>query len=50
MKSPYSMGFLVAKPHQLKKKGQAISASVRKQGRDFVLDDVLPAEPVKSRQ
>jgi Cu/Ag efflux protein CusF len=45
MKAPYAMEFLVANREQLKalKPGQAISASVRRQGSDFVLDDVRPA-------
>jgi len=42
MKPPYSMEFLVEKPSQLAmlKPGQTITASVRKQGRDYVLDDL----------
>jgi len=42
MKPPYAMEFLVANPAQLAslRAGEAITASVRKQGRDFVLDDL----------
>ncbi len=45
MKAPYAMEFLVANREQLRslKPGEAISASVRRQGGDFVLDDVRPA-------
>ena len=41
MKAPCAMEFLVANREQLKslKSGEAISASVRRQGSDFVLDD-----------
>jgi len=45
MKAPYAMEFLVANREQLRslKPGEAISASIRRQGSDFVLDDVRPA-------
>jgi cytochrome c peroxidase len=45
MKAPNGMEFLVANREQLKllKPGEAILASVRRQGSDFVLDDVRPA-------
>ena len=45
MKAPYAMEFLVANREQLRslKPGEAISASVRRQGGDFVLDNVRPA-------
>lgn len=45
MKAPNAMEFLVTNREQLKllKPGEAISASVRRQGSDFVLDDVRPA-------
>ncbi len=52
MKPPDSMEFLVSNPDQLKtlKPGQAISASVRRQGRDFVLDDLKPAVGMQSKR
>jgi cytochrome c peroxidase len=45
MKAPNAMEFLVTNREQLKllKPGEAISASVRRQGGDFILDDVRPA-------
>jgi cytochrome c peroxidase len=44
MKAPYTMVFLVADRKQLDplKAGQAVSAQVRQQGRDYVLDDLRP--------
>lgn len=52
MKPPDSMEFLVANRDQLRtlKPGQAIVASVRKQGRDFVLDDLRPAASIKPKE
>ena len=52
MKPPNSMEFLVANPAQLAslKPGEQITASVRKQGRDFVLDDLrLISKPVTKK-
>jgi cytochrome c peroxidase len=52
MKPPNAMEFLVANPAQLTslKPGESVAASVRKQGRDFVLDDlkVIPAPAGKN--
>ncbi len=50
MKPPNSMEFLVSDRDRLKtlKPGQVIQASVRKQGRDFVLDDLRPVVAVRS--
>jgi Cu/Ag efflux protein CusF len=44
MKPPYAMEFLVTNREQLKslKPGQTITASVRRQGTDYVLDDLRP--------
>lgn len=52
MKPPDSMEFLVSNPEQLRtlKPGQAISASVRRQGRDFVLDDLKPVAAIQSKR
>jgi hypothetical protein len=46
---PDSTEFLVANREQLKalKPGETICASVRRQGRDFVIDDVQPVKPGK---
>ncbi len=51
MKAPNSMDFLVASPSQLSalKPGQPISASVRRQGRDFILDDLRVISKPRSR-
>jgi Cu/Ag efflux protein CusF len=45
MKAPYAMGFLVPDTESLKKlkAGQMIAASVRRQGADYVLDDLRAA-------
>lgn len=50
-KPPDAMEFLVANPAQLAtlKPGESISASVRKQGRDFVLDDLRLISKPRSR-
>jgi cytochrome c peroxidase len=44
MKPPYAMEFLVTNREQLKnlKPGQSITAAVRRQGTDYVLDDLRP--------
>jgi len=51
MKPPYAMEFLVPNREQLKslKPGEAITASVRRQGSDFVLEDVRPAAAGRNR-
>jgi cytochrome c peroxidase len=48
MKAPYAMEFLVADRAQLKnlRPGQTISASVRRQGNDYVLDNLRRVSPV----
>ena len=47
IKPPEAMEFLVADPEQLKRlqPGQSIAATVRRQGRDFVLDDLRAVSP-----
>lgn len=47
MKAPYAMEFLVPDREQLKrlKRGQAVQASVRRQGSDYILEDLRPAKP-----
>ena len=44
MKPPHAMDFIVVDQAKLKtlKPGQAVTAHVRKQGRDYVLDDLRP--------
>jgi cytochrome c peroxidase len=50
MKPPYAMEFLVPGRESLKtlKPGQAVTAHVRKQGRDYVLEDLHPIPTAKA--